>query len=195
MGDHQSMADETRLRRSRDDIVATLYDLFRRRGFEGASLSDISEATGLGRSSLYHHFPGGKDDMAAAVADFATEWVGKNLLAPLRSDAPIETRIGAMMAATRKMYDGGATPCLVASLIISPGLDQQSVQRIRSILRDWIDAIATALAADGRPAYEARRRATAAVIAVQGALLVARACGEDRIFGETLDRLEQELIR
>ena len=38
---------------SRDDIVRKLFDLFRHRGFEGAALSDISEATGLGRSSLY----------------------------------------------------------------------------------------------------------------------------------------------
>ncbi len=182
------------MRRSRDVVVVALYDLFRRRGFEGASLSDISEATGLGRSSLYHHFPGGKDDMAAAVTDFATEWIGKKLLAPLKTDAPIDARIAEMLAATRRMYDGGATPCLVASLIISPGLDQKSVVRIRNIVRDWIAGIASALTANGLPGDEARRRATSAIIAIQGALLVARACGEDRIFGETLDRLQQELL-
>ncbi len=194
MGDHRVMTDEARMRRSRDDVVVTLYDLFRRRGFEGVSLSDISEATGLGRSSLYHHFPGGKDDMAAAVTDFATEWIGKKLLAPLRTDAPIDARIAEMLAATRRMYGGGATPCLVASLIISPGLDQKSVVRIRNIVRDWIGGIASALTANGLPGDEARRRATASIIAIQGALLVARACGEDRIFGETLDRLQQELL-
>jgi AcrR family transcriptional regulator len=38
---------------SRDEVVARVQDVFRDRGFDGASLTDISKATGLGKSSLY----------------------------------------------------------------------------------------------------------------------------------------------
>ena len=58
---------ETEATRSREEIVLALFDLFRRAGYEGVSIGEISAATGLGRSSLYHYFPGGKADMAAAV--------------------------------------------------------------------------------------------------------------------------------
>ena len=52
---------------SRKRVLDQLIALFRRAGYDGVSISRISEATGLGRPSLYHYFPGGKDEMAHAV--------------------------------------------------------------------------------------------------------------------------------
>ena len=56
------------------DIVRKLADVFSRHGYEGASLKLLSQATGLGRSSLYHYFPNGKEDMASAVLSSADTW-------------------------------------------------------------------------------------------------------------------------
>ncbi|MFD2271320.1 TetR/AcrR family transcriptional regulator [Undibacterium arcticum] len=50
-------------------MVDSIISVFRSEGYEGASLAKLSEATGLGRSSLYHHFPMGKEDMANAALD------------------------------------------------------------------------------------------------------------------------------
>jgi TetR/AcrR family transcriptional regulator, lmrAB and yxaGH operons repressor len=44
----------------RETVVAKLVDVFYEHGFDGTSLSIISERTGLQRASLYHHFPGVK---------------------------------------------------------------------------------------------------------------------------------------
>ena len=52
---------------TREDALDRITAVFRKWGYEGATLRMISEATGLGRASLYHHFPGGKDDMARAA--------------------------------------------------------------------------------------------------------------------------------
>ncbi len=179
---------------ARDEIVRKLFDLFRRRGFEGAALSDISDATGLGRSSLYHHFPGGKDEMVAAVADFARGRIGDNILDPLKADGPLPARIDAMLATTRDMYDCGEAPCLVASLMVSPGLAPESADKVQAILRDWIAAMADALKAEGVPAKEAKRRATAAIVAIQGGLLVARASGDTGVFRDALKTARQDLL-
>ncbi|MEM8810542.1 MAG: TetR/AcrR family transcriptional regulator, partial [Cyanobacteria bacterium P01_G01_bin.38] len=43
---------------TKDAAIAKLTPVFRRYGYEGASLSMLSKATGLGKASLYHHFPG-----------------------------------------------------------------------------------------------------------------------------------------
>ena len=50
----------------RADTLPGLAEAFREHGYAGASLSVIGEATGLGRGSLYHFFPGGKREMAEA---------------------------------------------------------------------------------------------------------------------------------
>jgi TetR/AcrR family transcriptional regulator, lmrAB and yxaGH operons repressor len=179
---------------SRDEIVRKLFDLFRHRGFEGAALSDISEATGLGRSSLYYHFPGGKDEMVAAVADFAHGQIKANILAPLAGEGPLAERIGAMLETTRDMYDCGREPCLVASLMVSPGLAPDSAGKVQAILRDWIAALAAALEDGGIPAAEAKRRATAAIVAIQGSLLVARASGDTGVFTDAMETTRQDLL-
>ena len=188
------MTEPARSSTARDEIVRKLFDLFRYRGFEGAALSDISEATGLGRSSLYYHFPGGKDEMVAAVADFAHAEIEAHILAPLRGDGPLAVRVGAMLEATRDMYDCGRAPCLVASLMVSPGLAPDSAGKVQAILRDWIAKLAGALEGAGLPAAEAKRRATAAIVAIQGGLLVARASGDSGVFSSALDAARQGLL-
>ncbi|KCZ49782.1 MULTISPECIES: TetR/AcrR family transcriptional regulator [unclassified Hyphomonas] len=188
------MTAAARTSHSRDEIVRKLFDLFRHRGFEGAALSDISEATGLGRSSLYHHFPGGKDEMVAAVADFAHGQIEQNILAPLAGEGPLADRVAAMLETTSAMYDCGREPCLVASLMVSPGLAPDSVGKVQAILNDWITALAAALEGAGLPAAEAKRRATAAIIDIQGALLVARASGDTGVFTDAMETARRDLL-
>jgi len=53
----------------REMLARQLAEIFRTEGYDGASMSQISEATGLLRGSLYHHFPKGKEDMAKAAME------------------------------------------------------------------------------------------------------------------------------
>lgn len=68
---------------ARERLIMTIGRVFRRYGYEGASLSILSRETGLGRSSLHHFFPGGKEDMAMAVLDLAERFVRDDLMRQL----------------------------------------------------------------------------------------------------------------
>ncbi len=68
----------------RADLLRALGEVFRAHGYEGASLTLITEATGLGKGSLYHLFPGGKEQMAAEVLAEIDTWFEVNIFAPLR---------------------------------------------------------------------------------------------------------------
>ena len=178
----------------REAIVARLFELFRRAGFEGVSISDVARATGLGKSSLYHHFPGGKADMAAAVLAHAEAWFEAEIIAPLRGDGARETRIDTMLAALDRLYDGGAKACLLASMLL--GQSDNDIERaVRAALQGWIDAIAEALTSTGLAGDEARKRAVSAVIQIEGALLVARALNAPAAFRQTLDGVREMLLR
>ncbi|HNS86051.1 MAG TPA: TetR/AcrR family transcriptional regulator [Parvularculaceae bacterium] len=185
---------KTTMTGSRDEIIVTLYDLFRRAGYDAVSIADISDATGLGKSSLYHHFPGGKPDMAEAVADFARRHMRDHVFAPLAADAPLKKKLAAMMKTVAEMYEGGGAPCLIASMMISPTASPKAVRTVRAIVADWLDALAGALRDDGFTAGEAKARATAAIIAIQGALVVARALGDKKAFAAALKTAELELL-
>ena len=63
----------------RAGILPVLAEVFRAHGYEGASLSLITRATGLGKGSLYHLFPGGKAEMAACGLAEIDAWFEANL--------------------------------------------------------------------------------------------------------------------
>lgn len=70
----------------KDTYIPCLLQLFRQYGYDGATLARISEATGLGKASLYHHFPGGKDEMVQAVMDYLERWLAENVLPSLQGE-------------------------------------------------------------------------------------------------------------
>src|ERR1700748_498529 len=45
--------------------------LLARKGLQGTSFSEILQASGAPRGSLYHHFPGGKDELVLAALEHA----------------------------------------------------------------------------------------------------------------------------
>src|ERR1700749_1985402 len=76
------------------EIVGRLFVVFQDRGYEGASLADLSQATGLGKSSLYHHFPRGKEQMAEAVLEQGRTFIQTAVADVARSRQPLKARIG-----------------------------------------------------------------------------------------------------
>ena len=69
---------------TRQTMIAGAASLLARRGMGGTSFSELLAATGAPRGSLYHHFPGGKEELIAE----ATRYVGDRLLAGLGVDGP-----------------------------------------------------------------------------------------------------------
>src|SRR5689334_15238098 len=89
----------------KQEVLDRLTAAFRQFGYDGASLARLSKATGLGRSSLYHYFPNGKEDMAAAVLANAGARFEETVLAPLRAkDAPPRERLTRMVAGLAAFY-------------------------------------------------------------------------------------------
>lgn len=59
---------------TRDDILQSAAQVFRQKGFHGASMADIAEAVSLQKASLYHHF-GSKQEILLELLDQALEMV------------------------------------------------------------------------------------------------------------------------
>jgi TetR/AcrR family transcriptional regulator, cholesterol catabolism regulator len=70
----------------RSEVVATAARLFAERGYDGTSMSELTEATGLAAGGLYHYIEG-KDDLLIAICDELLE----PLLAQAREIVAAET--------------------------------------------------------------------------------------------------------
>lgn len=177
----------------RSEVVDRLATVFRRHGYDGATLSLMSEATGLGKASLYHHFPGGKEDMARAVLEAGEASLRAQVIAPLRGEGGPRERLAAMAHALDRRYAGGREPCLFAALSLGSARDTFQ-DELRRCFRAWSGAIADTLAAAGLPRAEATGRGADAVVRIEGALVLAAGLGNAGLFRGLVKTLPEDLL-
>lgn len=165
----------------RADTLVPLAEMFRQHGYEGASLARIAAATGLGKGSLYHFFPGGKEEMAAAVLAEIEGWFEANLFTPLEQDCDARRAIGEMFDSVVAYFRSGRRVCLVGALALSGAHDRFAVA-VRSYFARWVDVLAKALVRLRHDEAGARALAEEVVGGIQGAIVLARALDEPALF-------------
>jgi TetR/AcrR family transcriptional regulator len=74
----------------REKILDAAEELFARRGFAGVGLSEIADAVGLGKSSLFHHFPTKAQLYAAVVERILAEIESALMRALAAGGSPVE---------------------------------------------------------------------------------------------------------
>jgi TetR/AcrR family transcriptional regulator, lmrAB and yxaGH operons repressor len=103
----------------KSEILDRLFVAFRDRGYEGASLADLSQASGLGKSSLYHHFPRGKEQMAEAVLEQGKAFIQSAVFDVAHGPEPLKARIAKIVRAFDQLYAHGRNPCLLGRLAVA----------------------------------------------------------------------------
>jgi AcrR family transcriptional regulator len=172
--------------------------LFRRQGYSATGVKQLVELGQAPLGSLYHYFPGGKEQVALEgieraagryevllervfarypdVGDVALAWFAMAATALRQSDfrdgCPIGTLAGEVAVTHDALRDAG-----------------------RSVFTDWQRRVAARLREVGLSAREARRLATFAVASLEGAILLARVqrstnplTDTGRVVAETLRR-------
>lgn len=176
------------------EVIPQLMAVFQEYGYEGASITRFSEATGLKRASLYHYFPNGKEEMADAVLEYVTQALKENLLAPLRGDRSPRDRIEAMNQNVDAFYQQGQQDCLLALLSLGEA-HELFQERVQQALNLWIDSVADVLVEAGITPMTARQRAEEAIALIQGALVLTRGLNNTAIFERILHQLPETLLR
>lgn len=171
-----------------EQLLDRLTEVFQIHGYEGASLSLLSKATGLQRASLYHRFPGGKVEMAGVILARAWKWLSENALGLLEATGPPEHRVHQMTERLFEFYSSGRRSCLLDTLSLGAE-DSPFRADVRSSMQRWISAMAAVAVDAGLGTEEAALRAEEALVQIEGALVVARGTDDPAVFRRALDRL------
>lgn len=164
----------------RAELVPRIAEIFRQYGYHGASVGIIAKQTGAGRSSLYHFFPGGKDEMADAVLDHISDWFERHVFLPL-GEGPAEDALRAMMASVEGYFQSGQRICLVGTFALDDARDRFA-GRIKDYFLRWNDAICACLTRNGYAPEQAHRYAFEILAAIQGGITLARATADETAF-------------
>lgn len=177
----------------RRDVLRALGEVFRAHGYEGASLTLITDATGLGKGSLYNLFPGGKEQMASEVLAEIDSWFESNIYAPLREASDPARAIAAMIAGVDQYFHSGNRICLVGLVALGAARDTFA-EAVDGYFARWHAALAQLLQRSGLSKRQAQRRTEDALLTIQGALVLARARNDAGIFRRALNDLTARLL-
>ena len=167
--------------RSRAALINTAALLFRRQGYAATGVNQILETADVKAGSLYHHFPNGKQELAAAVVESAGGDIERLLRRFLDSDSPVADIVdGWIDLLTVQLASDGRDGCPIEPLATeSVNASAQVRDASARAFAGWSAAIAERLRADGWSASDAEQTALAIIALIEGALILSRIAGDD----------------
>jgi len=163
---------------TRERIVGAAAELFRRGGYAGVGVKAIARQSGCPVGSMYHFFPGGKDELVAEALRMAGHGYLLLVEAVLENEPDLVSGIracfagaGAVLAATDY-----ADACPIETVALEVASTNEPLRLVTAeIFEGWIMAATSRFAAGGVPQAAARPLAIAFIAALEGAFVLSRA--------------------
>lgn len=162
---------------TRRRIVEAATEEIRRRGTNATTLDDVCLRSGTGKSQMFHYFPGGREQLLLAVAEFEAQNVFEDqqpYLGQLTSRAAWEAWRDLVVS----RYRDQGVYCPLGVLIADVGRHTPAAQAVTAqLIRRWQECVrdgieATQAAGEADPALDADRTAAAVVAAIQGGVSI-----------------------
>jgi TetR/AcrR family transcriptional repressor of lmrAB and yxaGH operons len=151
--------------------------LLRERGAAGVTVDAVLAHSGAPRGSVYHHFPGGRNELVLGAARQAGDYITA-MVDDAVADGDARQVVERFIAFWKhSLTDTGfRAGCPVVALAVDSREDiPDAAALVREIFTRWQVSLSNLLVADGFSDERARRLATLVVASVEGALILSRA--------------------
>ena len=185
------MASDTRSR-----LIRTTGRLLRKQGYAATGLNQVMAEAEAPKGSMYFHFPGGKEELAAAALDRFSERVRERMAETLASAGSVQAAVVAMFDdqiawLERTDFMEG---CAVAAVALdSAGEHPALAEATGRGLSAWLDLFTSALEAEGREPDEAHRLASLIVVTLEGIVVLGKGMQSTEAIAATRDALGEVL--
>jgi len=186
-GTVETMPGDTKAR-----ILQATIELMRRNGYAGTSMSDVGATAEARMSSLYFHFPGGKEQMAAeAVAVSARRFLDYLHAELPKAASPGDVVRGYFAPSIRALENSEfQAGCPVGTPANdAPATATTLKAACDRALGEFAEVVARELGRLGHTRELARAQSTLIVATNQGAILLARTAGDKGPIEAALDSL------
>lgn len=158
-------------------ITTAMAELMRRQGYAATGIAELARAAGVPNGSVYHHFRGGKRDVAAGALRESGAAYGQLLPTLLEPYDDLAAGLEAVFfEAGRTMeHSGWMTMCPVATVTAETADVEPELRAVGAeVMAGWVESGAACLRGRGLAADDARQVMHAALAALEGAFVVAR---------------------
>ncbi|MFF8593851.1 TetR/AcrR family transcriptional regulator [Streptomyces sp. NPDC015220] len=174
-------------------LVEHAEGVFRRKGFNGASVQDITNAAGVPKGSFYNHFKS-KQELAAEIVRRYSDATDIGMLTGA-GDGPALERLRTHFAtqADRTRSTGVEFGCLLVTMASdTPTAGEEVGSAVRHSIAGWTDLLAAVIeegrrTGEIRPGPPARDVAAFLIDAFEGGALRGKATGDEAASMRSLD--------
>ena len=171
---------------TKDRIVGAGAELFRRKGYTGTGVKQIVAEANAPFGSLYHFFPGGKEQLAAEVIRFSGGMYAQvvvEAIAPAKDPLHlVELFFGGAARHLRETDYEDACPIATVALEVA-STSEPLRQATAEVFEAWIAGLAASLRSVGVAEDKSRELSVAMLLSLEGAFVLSRA-------GRTTEPLE-----
>ena len=186
---------------TRERIVETSAELFRRQGYNATGIKQIVTEAQAPFGSLYHFFPGGKEELGAESIRVSGA-IYEQLVPAVFDNAP-DPVSGVRMffagAAAHLVETDYADACPIATVALEVSSTSETMRAAcAAVFESWIEAGASRFRAAGADEVKARELTIAMLCALEGAFVLARALQSTeplQIAGETMAAVVADALR
>jgi len=183
-----------RRRDGRQRLLEGALTLLAEKGYAAMELRDVAARGAEPRGSIYHHFPGGKSQLATEAAALEGERVRAHIERALAERGLRETLLKFGEIFRRRATDHpDRIGCPVAAAALARPEDPALAAAATAAFRSWEETIVAALRAEGVAARQAGPFAALVISTIEGALVRARAAGDHAPLDNAVAGLAQAL--
>ena len=179
---------------SRNRMIRSAALLFRENGYSGTGFRDVIAHSGAPRGSIYHHFPDGKEQLAADTVEWAGAVIERRLARATQQGDPIAA-LGVFVDAWREVLEDSnfRAGCPIVAVAAEADAGSAATAAAADAFARWQDLIARTMLDAGIGRTDARRLATLVIAAIEGAILLCRARRDIRPLRDVHRALEAAL--
>ena len=161
----------------KDKLIQATIRLYRERGYANTGLNDILKLSGAPKGSLYYYFPGGKDELTVAAIRAAGAVVENTLNDLTHKFVEPQKFVLAYCQLLAEWMTGSRfkSGCPIATTVLETVPFSKPITKAsQEVFATWINLVAQVFIRQGFEHETAKQKAEQVIIAVEGALLLAR---------------------
>ncbi len=183
---------------TRENIIRKAANLFNRKGFAGASMSELMQETGLKKGGIYNHFQT-KEEISVEAFDFAVSEINNAVYAATREKQSAEAKLKTIITfyedyALQPIISGGCP--ILNTAVEADDANPVLKARVKEALENWISNTARLIEKGQRegefkPEVNSRQAAIFIISGIEGGIAMTRSLDDDSV----MKTISQQLLR
>jgi len=159
--------------RTRDRMLLSAVALLRERGPNGVTLDAVLAHSGAPRGSIYHHFPGGRDQLVTEAAELGSAFIA-GMIDQAGADAELALDRFVDFWKDSLIESDFRAGCPIVALVVDGQVQPELDALARAAFTRWGEGLTSMLIQRGASSGQANRLASATISAIEGAVILSR---------------------